>query len=320
MQNVESIVRSSHAEKFTSVDHLSFWFGMSKHGNHWKWERFGNETMIFDQMMYGIIYGRVFPSCLDYTQATLNIYQIVETQIMTTSNNATADGLICRADYEKGPENVIEGDPHIIQKLLKSEEKFCYDLIGKSGDVFTLIDDRASEATVMAELKDDYYFHKVILISGKDRIVISADYGVVGEKKMSWSAGDGMKLFKKGIAIAKKDSLFYVLLGVNDLYGIKIVRKQKDWGYYIDVLFDQRKGIQNINSLSGGLFGWVQSGDYEFNFPVQSHTEGKKLRGSIQVRGKLFDAFYIIGLDGKPCWSLPIDHILYPRNSNHFRL
>jgi len=301
------------------LDHLSFWYDLQSIDGKWKWEVWNDEFEIYEQDKFGYIYGRVYPQCVVYKKASLNVYRYIETQIMTVDENATTHGIICRVK-SSSPSNLSEKDPHIIQKLYNSKERFCYDLFGKASDTFVLINDRNTQAAVLAELKDDYYFHKVILIGGKDRIEITADYGVVNQEKFSWSTPTGTKLFKKGIAVAKKDNMFYILLGTKKMYGIKIVRKQKDWSYYLDILFDKRKSLQDVDANSGGLFGWVQSGEYEFNYPVQLVMEDQKLRGAVQVRGELFKSFYKIGLDGKPCWSLPINDLLYPKTSSDFRL
>lgn len=301
------------------VDHLSFWYDLKNIDGKWKWGVWNDEFEIYEQNEFGYIYGRVYPQCIAYKTASLNVYKYIETQIMTISENSTTHGVICRVK-SSSPSNLSEKDPHIIQKLYNSKERFCYDLFGKAGNIFVLINDRNTQAGVLAELKDDYYFHKVTLIGGKDRIEITADYGVVNQERFSWSTPTGTKLFKKGIAVAKKDNMFYILLGTKKMYGIKIVRKQKDWSYYLDILFDKRKSLQDVDNNSGGLFGWVQSGEYEFNYPVQLVKEDQKLRGAVQVRGELFKAFYKTGLDGKPCWSLPINDLLYPKTSDDFRL
>lgn len=300
------------------LDHISYWYDLIKINGSWEWKTFEGYVN-YNQSEFGYVYGRVYPKCKTYETSTLNVYRIIETQIMTIEKGGTANGFICRL---KGmsPDNMSEKDPHIIQKLVNSEERFCYDLFGKSGDIFTLINDRNTQAAVLAELKDDYYFHKVILISGKDRIEITADYGITNQDKFSWSAPTGTKLFKRGITIAKKDNMFYILLGMKKMYGIKIIRKEKDWSYYLDIFFDKRKGLQDVDANSGGMFGWVQAGEYEFNYPVQFVREDQKLRGAVQVRGKPFKAFYKIGLDGKPCWSLGIDDLLFPKKTHHFRL
>lgn len=205
----------------------------------------------------------------------------------------------------------IQDDPHIIVWPDTSGLKpLCFDLFGKSGDTFALLNDTAAGWSVAATLLDDFYFHTVIVRSRSSSVVVNVN-GVkqssliFGGEEGALTIGDILMVYDKttkSITIQTgeypDDLEVEVRLG-SHAFGVK----------HLDVGIPDRKLTEHV----GGILGHVKRNYQNVHEPVQN---GQRV-GVVVMRNKPFEALLTYRGDVK-CWFVKTEIALYPAKTEAF--
>lgn len=86
-------------------------------------------------------------------------------------------GVICEIDpaISSPIRESVTKDPHIMRYIPKRKEYICFDLIGKSQQKFILFHEYSKNLKIAGQLRDDYYFGKIIIQSPTFNYTIKAD-------------------------------------------------------------------------------------------------------------------------------------------------
>lgn len=211
-------------------------------------------------------------------------------------NLAPMTGVIC----SKRLGSAID-DPHIQHFLEKHGKYLCYDLVGQTDDKFILYEGRLSKVVIAGQLRDDYYFGKVI--------IQSPFYNETIDANKEWNTGEILKNNKMEISCVNSNEIIITIY--NDrLSKFRIIRSKNSAGLrYLNVQ------ILKINyATAKGIFGDVQKKTYKFFNNVQEGT-----MASISIEGKIFQATKLQNNDSG-CWKISQTAAFYPKSTRYYTL
>jgi len=205
----------------------------------------------------------------------------------------------------------IQDDPHIIVwPDTPGLKPLCFDLFGKSGDTFALLNDTAAGWSVTATLLDDFYFHTVTVRSSSSVVVVDV-HGVkqsslvFGGEEGALSIGDILMVYDKVTKSITLQTGEYpddleveVKLG-RHAFGVK----------HLDVGIPDRKLTEHV----GGILGHVKRNYQNVHEPVQN---GQRV-GMVVMRNRPFEALLTYRGDVK-CWFVKTETALYPAKTDAF--
>ncbi|CAD5114612.1 DgyrCDS3693 [Dimorphilus gyrociliatus] len=195
-----------------------------------------------------------------------------------------------------------QGDPHLLHYIPSSGKYICHDLIGEAGQKFILYKDLLTNVIIAGELRDDYYFGKIIISSLFFNHTISANE--------VWKARETF-YYEKKLKIEVL-SLNEIIITVNNGQSGKFIIKKNSNSIHLSYL--NFHIIQMNEKRSGGIFGDIANKKYEFFERVQRNS-----MAAVRIDGKTFTA-RITERDHLFCWLLPNKAVFYPKATRDYIL
>lgn len=205
----------------------------------------------------------------------------------------------------------ITDDPHIIVWPDTTALKpLCFDLFGQSGDSYILLNDTAAGWSVSATLLDDFYFHKVIVKSPSNSVVV--DTNGVRQTSMLFNGEEGALTIGDILMVYDKatkaitiqtgeypDDLEVEIKLGSHAFGVK----------HLDVGIPDRRLTKHV----GGILGHVKRNYQNVHEPVQS---GQRV-GVVVMNNRPFEALLTYRGNVK-CWFVKTETALYPVKKEAF--
>lgn len=204
-------------------------------------------------------------------------------------------GVICKTKIGTAVQ-----DPHIQHFLQNYGKSICYDLSGESEDIFILYKGRLSKVLIAGELRDDYYFGKILIQSPFFNYTI--------KESEEWIIGEIFKSSKMEINCVNRNEII-INIYKDKTSTFKVSRRKNAVDlYYINI------EVMKINyATANGIFGDVHKKNYKFYESVQYGSIA-----SISIEGKLFSAYKKEG--ERECWKISSIAAFYPKKIKDYVL
>lgn len=241
-------------------------------------------------------------------------------KIETLRFDTICDGKIYPIDLRILPAPGGKEDPHFRQKIFDRKfnetRNICYDVVGDAGQYINVFSQPKQNFQVLGQLKDDYYFHKIITQRKNTIIEITTEKIKLSFLSLKWNKINGndwlkhenfvYKMKKNLILIKKQHDEKEDDKDIEEKFTFGIKRRRDSVGkYYLDILIF---GLSTDYSEQNGLIGRIGNNDISVYPPVQSENDERR---TVVING-ITTIGYRKVRDGISCILIDVNYLLSP--------